>query len=277
MKIKTKTTTTTKENSKFTHPLPSGWLRPYLLALSDMFDGRWSYWLRTIDARAPLDEPIPQIKFDQTPYPDTKKNLKDCIEYMKRHGHGAHDAWMSFIDWLLWGFGTKIQSEFPSNKVTEEISHHWYTTFNLGLMMKYPADHMAWGSTELVTMSAGGYFPTPMHVCTMMAEMKMTKENKTSKTIDPVVGTGSMLLAASNHSLRLYAQDINLSMVKMCTVNGFIYIPWLVALGDRYINWHTTQDYEAAIKSFEEWQSIIGNPVPLITHQPRTNTLADWI
>jgi hypothetical protein len=86
-----------------------------------------------------------------------------------------------------------------------------------------------------------------MHVCTMMVEMKMNNEDKTSKTIDPCVGTGSMLLATSNHSLRLYAQDINLNMVKMTTVNGFIYIPWLIAPGDRYINWHTKADYQVAI------------------------------
>jgi hypothetical protein len=37
-----------------------------------------------------------------------------------------------------------------------------------------------------------------------------------------------MLLAASNHSYRLYGCDINPTVIKATLVNGFLYAPWLV-------------------------------------------------
>ena len=36
-----------------------------------------------------------------------------------------------------------------------------------------------------------------------------------------------MLLHASNHSLRLFGQDIDPLAVAMCQVNGALYAPWL--------------------------------------------------
>jgi hypothetical protein len=241
-----------------------------------MFHGRWDYWIRTIDARKPLDEPIPQIQFEAHPRNEATKNITDCIQIIQAKGHGANEAWCSFIDWLLWGFGSDLLKDFP-DRIDEDASWRLYTTFNLGVMMQTPADYMAWGSTELAVMKAGGYFPTPMNVCIMMAATQMTGRDKTSKTIDPCVGTGSMLLAASNYSLRLYGQDINLNMVKMCHVNGFIFVPWLVAPGDKWIDWKSQADYRKAIEVFEAWQTEIINPVPLITHHPPSNTLNDWI
>ena len=265
-----------KEDSQFTHPLPKSWLRPYLLALDDIFHGRWDYWLRTLVAGKPLDELIPQIKFESSPRNEATKNITDCVNIIQAKGHGAHDAWCAFVDWLLWGFGSDLVKEFP-DRINEDASWRLYTTFNLGLMMQAPADYMAWGSCELANMKAGGYFPTPMNICQMMADIQMTGKDKTATTCDSCVGTGSMLLAASNYSLRLYCQDINLNMVKMCHVNGFIYVPWLVAPGDRWINWNTEDDYQKAIRAFETWQAEITDPIPLITFQPQSNTLNDWI
>ncbi len=63
---------------------------------------------------------------------------------MQGKGYGS-SAWMSFVEWLLWGFGANIQEGFPS-KVTEEISWHWYQTFNMSLMMKHPCDYMPWAA-----------------------------------------------------------------------------------------------------------------------------------
>ena len=102
-----------KEQSQFTHPLPRLWLRPYLIALDGMFHGRWDYWIRTIDARKPLDEPIPQIQFEAHPRNEATKNITDCIQIIQAKGHSANEAWCSFIDWLLWGFGSDLLKDFP--------------------------------------------------------------------------------------------------------------------------------------------------------------------
>jgi hypothetical protein len=37
-----------------------------------------------------------------------------------------------------------------------------------------------------------------------------------------------MLLAASNHSYRLYGADIDPTVIKATLVNGYLYAPWLV-------------------------------------------------
>ncbi len=190
-----------KANSKFQHPLPRQWLRPYLFALSDMFDGRWSYWLKTIEKGKPINDQIPTIDFDSRPHPDTVKNIKDCIRFIQFKGHGSREAWNSFIEWILWGFGTSVQKEWPA-RITEEISWNLYKTFNLGLMMKYPADHMTWGSCEIAGMARSGngtgYFPTPQHIVKMMTQMVMSDADKTKTFNEPCCGTGTMLLEASN-------------------------------------------------------------------------------
>lgn len=266
-----------KEGSQFTHPLERGWLLPYLLALDRIFYGRWDYWLRTLDAGKPLDEPIPQITFDSHYRNEATKNLRDCIKIIQASGHGAHEAWCAFIDWLLWGFGSDLIPEFPP-RINESASWRLYTTFNLGLIMQEPGDYMAWGSCELGGMAKGngnGYFPTPMNVCMMMAQMQMTSADKSKTVADPCVGTGSMLLAASNFSLRLYAQDISLNMVKMCTVNGYIFMPWLIAPGDGIIDWNTVDDYKTVIAAIEKIKGVM--TIPLLSYTPKTNTLADWV
>ena len=192
---------------------------------------------------------------------------------------------MSFIEWLLWGFGTKIQPEFPTNKVTEDISWYWYKTFNLGLLMKYPHDYMSWGSCELANMArsgnSNGYFPTPQNIVKMMNLMTVTDADKmkTKTVCDPCAGTGIMLLEASNFSLRLYAQDISLNMCKMATVNAYIYVPWMACPADNLIDWNTKEDYEKTLSSLKEWNKIINvatNPL-MLNYRPKTNNLSSWI
>lgn len=248
-----------------------------------MFDKRWTYWAKTIENKKPLDEPIPKIQFLSSPNPEASKNLKDCVEFMQRKGYSS-ESWMNFIEWLLWGFGAKLQTEFPI-KVTEEISWYWYKTFNMGILMKYPHDYMSWGSCELANMArsgnSNGYFPTPQHIVKMMNLMIMTDADKTKTVCDPCAGTGIMLLEASNYSLRLYAVDISLNMCKMATVNAFLYIPWLAYPADNLIDWNTKEDYEKTLNSLKDWNNNITKsniPVMLmLTYNPRTNDLSSWI
>ena len=69
-----------------------------------------------------------------------------------------------------------------------------------------------------------------MCVCEMMVRMQIADcEDMRDKTVcDPALGTGRMILCASNHSYRLYGQDINQTVIKAALVNGYIYAPWIV-------------------------------------------------
>ena len=228
----------------------------------------------------PLDEPIPVIRFESMPHPDVKKNLVECITCMTRRGHDSRTAWRAFIDWLLWGFGAHLAGAFPV-EVTEEISWDWYRTFDMSLMLVHPTDYMAWGSCELANMSYSGnptgYFPTPMNVSIMMARMLMTGADTRSQINDPCLGTGSMLLEASNYSLRLSGQDINHDMVKMATVNAWLYIPWLAYNADDRIDWHTKKDYEQALQACRDWETAQENGTLLIPHREKEHSLRDWV
>lgn len=75
--------------------------------------------------------------------------------------------------------------------------------------------------------SGTGYFPTPQNICNMIVEMTMPDCQLTNTVNDPCVGSGRMLLAASNKSLFLYGNDINMTCVKMTLVNGYLFSPWL--------------------------------------------------
>ncbi len=58
----------------------------------------------------------------------------------------------------------------------------------------------------------------------------MRKERRYPRTRsvnDPCVGSGRMLLHASNHVLRLFGQDIDSLAIAMCKINGALYAPWL--------------------------------------------------
>jgi hypothetical protein len=176
---------------------------------------------------------------------------------MQRKGYSS-ESWMSFIEWLLWGFGAKLQPDF-SIKVSEDISWYWYKTFYPGLLMKFPHYYISWRSCELAGMAksgnSNGYFPTPQNIVKRMNLMTMTDADKTKTVCDPCAGTGIMLLEASNFSLRLYAQDISLNMCKMATVNAFIYVPWMACLADNLIDWNTKEDHEKTLISLKEWNN----------------------
>ena len=203
-----------------------GWLIPYLTALDQMFYKRWSYWTRAVLVDKIPKEPIPHIEF-QMPmmYSEqlVKKNLKQCLD---RASYRYTNIFEKFIDWLLWGFNQG--KNFPG--INERTDDHWYRTFNLGLFYKEPADHLADLATEY-NGSFGGYFPTPANIVQMMTVMTMgdkpKHKHKIQSVLDPCVGSGIMLMYASNYSLNLYGMDISHLMCKVATVNAFIYVPWL--------------------------------------------------
>ena len=69
------------------------------------------------------------------------------------------------------------------------------------------------------------------------------RDPRTFSVCDPAVGSGRMLLHASNFSLNLYGQDIDPLAVIMCKINGALYAPWLsfplpsAILGESVSSW----------------------------------------
>ncbi len=205
-----------------------GWLLPYLYMIDSGKIGRWQYWLKALDEKAIPSDPIPYIDFLQSPDRRAEENLKKCLQ-----GSIYGFDMSGFLEWILWGFGEGDQR----SKISAKANEYLYRTFNLGLMIHYPHDYMG----HLLAQKKAGFwnnpnafFPTPHSICKLMTDMQLGQQAnkigdvKTKKVLDPCVGSGRMLMYASNHCLFLYGNDVDRDCVMACKINGYLYMPWLV-------------------------------------------------
>jgi len=246
------------------------WLRPYLIGLSNLFDRRWDYWLRTIEEGRVLDEPIPQINFTSTPSEDTIKNLDQCINYMASRGYS--NSFDHFVDWLLFGFGdSEVQELAP--QISDEINEYWYRNFDLSLFyldrkeqkqfietgvkpevhgFDYMGYYASTNTGKGKWWNPNSFYATPPNVVKMMVEMMVGDREgmKTQIFNEPCCGSGIFFLYMSNYCLRMYGQDISHNMVKLARVNAWTYIPWMAWIPDVEIG--GLGDSIDEVKSMEE-------------------------
>jgi hypothetical protein len=209
-----------------------GWLLAYVIELHRIIPAvadRWGYHLRTLDAGQLLNEPIPQIAFGA---PDTKifALLHDWCALIRRDCGGWSD-FRSLLDWLCWGLAVSKEEPELSDGVNEKL----YRSVNLAPFLVTPFDYL--GETVAQSKAKGwnptGFYPTPHPVVECMVQMTMDdthiqgRDPRTATVCDPAVGSGRMLLHASNRSFCLFGQDIDPLAVAMCKINGALYAPWL--------------------------------------------------
>lgn len=209
--------------------LQPGFLIPYLLEVETMLWGRWDYWTVIQLSGALPEEGIPRISF--TGLADSRGNhamrmLERCVKAAGGGGWSLSTSIEAVLDFALFGFG--YLKELP----TEPCEGAWmalYQLFDLWPMLIWPYDY--WGDmmAEAEIGKGQDFYPTPHEVVEAMTLMNFVGEiDYRAKTVcDPCVGTGRMLLHASNYSLRLYAQDISHLAVKTTIFNGYLYAPWL--------------------------------------------------
>ena len=209
-----------------------GWLLAYVILIHERCPSvadRWGYHLRTVEAGRLLDEPIPQIAFG---LPDNKVASR-LHEWSAIIGHdcGGWSDFRTLLDWLLWGLA--LSKEEPH--LTEQVNEKLYRNVDLGPMLVQPYDYLgdfvAQGRAKGWNPTA--FFPTPHNVVEFMVRMTMAdsrddgRDPRVRSVNDPCVGSGRMLLHASNFSLNLWGQDIDPLAVAMCKINGALYAPWL--------------------------------------------------
>ena len=219
---------TEQTDEEICNRLKRGWLLPYLETLDRIFSNRWHYWLRTAEKGEVMDEPIPKIKWLTMPDKETMKNLDDCIRIC--NNRSGWDAFNIFVEWLLFGFGDTGIKELPAG-LESQIHAGWYKTFNLGLFLKNPFDYFGQYAAEFYgsgKSNSTAYFPTPMNVSIIIAEMITSEKDKGASVYDPCVGSGRLLMAASNYSLNLYGMDIDYHILNVCKLNMWMYVPWAV-------------------------------------------------
>ena len=222
--------------------LAHGWMLPMLLTLDACLWRRWDYWRDCMEAADALPpEPIPRVELLATPHPGTRRMLEASLDCIPQHGGWqTWSGWSYFtylLDWLLFGFGHKGQPEPPAEPAgCHGASNRLYQVFALDAMLLWPHDYFGSLLAESSYGKQQGFYPTPHHICEFMTRMacgratdrEQERDLRLETVCDPCVGTGRFLLHASNHSLRLYGCEIDLTLCKATLVNGYCYIPWLV-------------------------------------------------
>lgn len=188
---------------------------------------RWGYLIETRKTGRLLEHPIPTIDFQYNAA--AMKHLEALVQVLE----GPYRTWESFsllVDWLAWGCG--VTDSYPE-RVTDELAEALYRLLNIELWLSHPFDYLG-HMIEVVTgtgCNPNGFFPTPVDVVRVMlrAQLGADPGDLRDKTFyDCSVGTGRTLLEASNYSLRLYGQDIDPFVVKICLINGCFYAPWML-------------------------------------------------
>jgi N-6 DNA methylase len=210
-----------------------GWLLSQVQLADDhpSSPGRWNHHLRTLEAGGLLDEPIPQMRFHECPKPDGRKMLEKCIHLIAQRA-SAWTAFQNLIEWLAWGLA--VAGEMP--RLDEATNEALYRSFNFEPLLVEPHDYL--GSMLSERRSGGwnphAFFPTPHNVAEFMAQMTFTdargvsdRDPRTMRVLDPAVGSGRLLLHASNYSYCLYGCDIDPLVAAICRVNAALYVPWL--------------------------------------------------
>jgi hypothetical protein len=209
-----------------------GWLLPYVLQIHALHPApadRWGYHLRTLEAGRLLDRPIPQITFGQ---PDRKVfGLLHDWCCLIGHDAGGWSDFRTLLDWLCWALA--LSNEEP--RLSERVNEQLYRRVDVGPLLASPHDYL--GDFAAQGKARGwnptGFYPTPHAVVQCMVGMLLADTGKDGRdprgcsVLDPCVGSGRMLLHASNTSMALYGQDIDPLAVAMCKVNGALYAPWL--------------------------------------------------
>lgn len=209
-----------------------GWMLPHVMDLlpaeSGVGRGRWRYWLRTMEAGRILDEPIPQVNFYSVGEGSRAgcKMLEKCCEIIgRRQGYSGSPGVL--IEWLGWALA--VEKEPP--RLDAETAEELYRTFCLDPILAEPADYLGWLMSEHKGRGKDptAFFPTPLSVVQLMAMMVFPEGERHARATvnDPCVGTGRMLMVASNWSLRLSGQDINPRCVAATKINGALFAPWL--------------------------------------------------
>ncbi len=240
-----------------------GWFKNQLVFIESLLNGRWSFWT-AIMLNGTIGElpewAIPQLNFSaglwenspgcgnrqQLAQSDEGKLLlnyvgggldakKHVLKIFEKCMYAGSCSLIDLIEWWLWAFGSPRIKSRP--RLPERAAIAMYSELQLQRMIGNPTD---WGSIIATEFIGGGkrgtaWFPTPVNIVKMMVQISMgdSKEDTRLQSVnDPCVGTGVMLLEASNYSLDLTGQDIDLLMVRLCEFAGWLFVPWMVC-GDK--------------------------------------------
>jgi len=209
-----------------------GWALPYVANIHDRVlgkAGRWSYYLSCLESENLPQTPIPRIAFGKAGH--GVGALLDGWARLVGWDMGGWSDMNRLMEWMAWSLGVIGEAPKLSDKVNEEL----YRQVDYAPLLKAPRDYFGQWISERKSpgWNPTAFFPTPHQVVECMVEItfhdikELHQGSRLVTVCDPCVGTGRMLLHASNYSLCLYGQDIDPLVVIACKINGAIYAPWM--------------------------------------------------
>lgn len=218
-----------------------GWLRGLAMQIETLINGRWYEWLRILKAGKFTEEDvIPDLQFSVSPITVVDKMLEQCLRIVQHDGHGLQEL----IEWIGYGLGI---AWFKKPPISEEAWKRLYQTFNIDLMLLYPADHL--GGFVAINGQSGSlnYYPTPIHVTNLMY---MIVNNTYRQSVhEPCLGAASMLLPSK--SLMLSGSDLSPFMCKVASIQAFLWLPWLLYTPQPITGLHFDANENRIINYFE--------------------------
>jgi hypothetical protein len=185
-----------------------GCWRRRLLELSP----RWEWYSELLLLKKIPTKPLPLINFVD----DSDAQARKLIFKLLNHNTSFEDI----LNSLLHLFG------HPGYEKLERLE----TSFPLEEVIGLNRDIFGDAYSEVMgkcLRTGTGYFPTPQNICNLITDMTLQGCKLTNTVNDPCVGSGRMLLSASNKSIFLSGNDVNLTCVKMTLANGYLFAPWI--------------------------------------------------
>jgi hypothetical protein len=216
--------------------LTQGWMLHYV-QLAHLthpeVPNRWGYAFEIIEHGELPSYPIPRIEFGH-PSQGAGGALLERALGMIASTHGTWPAMRLLCEWL--GYGLMVHPTPP--QLDEALARRLYVELDLCELLLDPADYIGWLISGRKGRGRGwnptAFFPTPHGVVEAMVEMAMHDEGeggeedlRLKSVLDPCLGTGRMLLHASNHSLVLHGCDIDPLVLLGAKINGALYAPWM--------------------------------------------------
>jgi hypothetical protein len=119
--------------------------------------------------------------------------------------------------------------DFEKFPLTQKVHESLIKEFQIKPLLEHPSDYMARLIEKSGHSGGPGWFATPMGINKMINEIIGNKKHPWESSIDCCMGTGSMLLPASNTSLSIHGQDVSFLMVLAAKVNFTLYVPWAIS------------------------------------------------
>jgi hypothetical protein len=211
-----------------------GWLLHYVMLAHELcpdVPDRWGYLLSILEAGELPAAPIPQLQFDH-PNAEVLRSLERIVERIAVR-YGAWTGLGLLVRFLNHGLATGLEGDGYPTELAEADAEELYRTFDALPLLRHPADYLGtivstWRGTGSWNPTA--FYPTPHPVVEAMVQMQMADAGDARRlsVCDPCLGTGRMLLHASNHSLFLFGQDIDAFVLRIALFNGAMYAPWMV-------------------------------------------------